>query len=71
MKLVANRFELFNAMINRKYMTLNMNGKNYNCYINAIEMEDGSGYNFNVRVYIPMPMAPLGGEYHTVFVSSK
>ena len=53
MKLVANRFELFNAMINRKYVIFNIGGIDYNCYVNGMDMEDGSGYSFNVHLYIP------------------
>lgn len=68
MKLVANRFELFNAMINRKVMYLCIDGIKRQCYINSIEMEDGSGYCFNVRIYLPTRKS---GEHMTIFVRSE
>lgn len=68
MKLVCNRFELFNAMINRKQMVLNLGGINRNCYINSIEMEDGSGHCFNVGIYLPNRKS---GEHMTIFVRSE
>lgn len=41
-----NRFELFNAMVNRKEVTLRgVTGK-----IVQIELEDGSGHNFIVTL---------------------
>lgn len=42
-----NRFELFNAMLNRTPITLG----DITGIINGIEMEDGSGHCFNVRLY--------------------
>jgi hypothetical protein len=45
-----NRFELFNAMVNRETVKLNFNGKQYAGKILAIELEDGSGLCFNVKL---------------------
>ena len=45
--ITCNRFELFNAMLNRTPITLG----DKTGIINAIEMEDGSGHCFNVRLY--------------------
>ena len=44
----CNRFEMFNAMVNRTPITLG----GIVCLINGIEIEDGSGYNFNVNVLV-------------------
>lgn len=40
------RQELFEAMINRTIVTI----KGIKGMINAIDMEDGSGFSFNVRI---------------------
>ena len=42
----CNRWSLFDAMVNKLMVT--HNGSFY--YIKAIELEDGSGYNFNVTL---------------------
>lgn len=52
-----NRFELFDAMVNRR--PINLGGTVG--HIMAIELEDGSGENFNVRFQVR-------GVNHTVFV---
>jgi hypothetical protein len=41
-----NRFEMFSAMINRQVVAL----KGYTGTIQKIELEDGSGHNFNVTL---------------------
>lgn len=58
-----NRFEMFDAMISRKIVTLSMRGLHYTGLINAIEMEDGSGHNFNVTIFLID-----GHSSHKIFV---
>ena len=43
-----NRFELFNAMLNRDFISIG----NHVGTIQAIEMEDGSGHCFNVTLLV-------------------
>jgi len=56
----VNRHELFHAMINRQTVTLNR----YTGKILAIELEDGSGYCFNVK------LVDFHGQTFTIFVRS-
>lgn len=53
----VNRFELFNAMINRD--TIKVGG--LNCLVQGIELEDSSGHNFNVTILV-------GSRTHKVYV---
>lgn len=46
-----SRVELFNAMVKRsKVMVKNHQGRLIRGVINSIQMEDGSGYSFNVTI---------------------
>jgi len=49
-----NRFELFLAMVDRKRVRLysNATGEWHSGHIAAIQLEDGSGYNFNVTLQL-------------------
>lgn len=53
-----NRYELFAAMIERKLINL----KGVTGFITSIELEDGSGHCFNVKLVTPF------FSYITVFV---
>ena len=51
MKFVSTRNELTQAMFTLSPVNLRSCGRIYrDVFINAIQMEDGSGYSFNVRI---------------------
>jgi hypothetical protein len=60
-----NRFELFNAMVNRKHIIITDSARHevHGGYITAIQLEDGSGMCFNVTI-------GENGQSHTIFVRS-
>ena len=53
----VNRFELFEAMINRTLIRVG----GLLCRIQGIAIEDGSGHNFNVTILV-------GNKTHIVYV---
>ena len=53
----VNRFELFEAMINRTLIRVG----GVLCHVQGIALEDGSGHNFNVTILV-------GSKTHVVYV---
>lgn len=62
-----NRFELFLAMVEGRKVTLKgaFAGFFYTGYIQSIQLEDGSGFKFNVTIRLE------NNTTETVFVNTK